>query len=46
MLKQVFGFDPVLRLPKMNKGTGSRELPSMFLFGVSYAVVSLSCVPR
>ncbi len=32
-----------LRLPKMNKGTGSRETRSMFLFGVSYAVVSLSC---
>ncbi len=32
-----------LRLPKMNKGTGSREMRSMFLFGVSYAVVSLSC---
>ena len=27
----------------MNKGTGSRELPSVFMFGVSYAVVSLSC---
>ncbi len=32
-----------MRLPKMNKGTGSRETRSMFLFGVSYAVVSLSC---
>lgn len=37
------GFEPVVRLPKMSKGTGSRELPSMFLFGVSYAVSSLSC---
>jgi len=32
-----------LKLPKMNKGTGSRELSSVFMFGVSYAVVSLSC---
>ena len=32
-----------LRLPKMNRGTGSRGLGSVFVFGVSYAVVSLSC---
>ncbi len=32
-----------LRLPKLDKGTDSRETQSMFLFGVSYAVVSLSC---
>jgi len=32
-----------LRLPKLNKGTGSRDLSSVFMFGVSYAVVSLSC---
>jgi cytochrome c biogenesis protein CcdA len=37
------GFEPVLNLPKLQKGTGSRELPTMFLFGVSYAVSSLSC---
>lgn len=30
-------------LPKLQKGTSSRELPSMFLFGVSYALSSLSC---
>lgn len=42
-IAMLFGFNPVLRLPKMNKGTGSRELPSIFMFGVSYAVVSLSC---
>ena len=39
----LFGFNPVLRLPKLDKGTGSRELTSVFMFGVSYAVVSLSC---
>ena len=32
-----------LRLPKMSAGTGSRRLGSVFMFGVSYAVVSLSC---
>ena len=32
-----------LRLPKLNKGTGSRGLASVFMFGLSYAVVSLSC---
>lgn len=38
-----FGFQPLLKLPKMEKGTGSRSMASMFLFGVSYAVASLSC---
>jgi cytochrome c-type biogenesis protein len=37
------GFEPVLNLPKLQKGTNSRELWSMFLFGVSYAISSLSC---
>ncbi|MEZ5168260.1 MAG: cytochrome c biogenesis CcdA family protein [Acidimicrobiales bacterium] len=32
-----------VRLPKMAKGTGGRNLGSVFMFGVSYAVVSLSC---
>jgi len=32
-----------VNLPKMSRGTGSRELTSVFLFGISYAVVSLSC---
>lgn len=37
------GFQPLLRLPKLEKGTGSRSAASMFLFGVSYAIASLSC---
>ena len=37
------GKDLLLRLPKLNKGTDNRNLSSVFLFGVSYAVVSLSC---
>jgi cytochrome c biogenesis protein CcdA len=42
-IAMLFGFQPMVRLPKFQKGTGSRELGSMFLFGVSYAVASLSC---
>jgi cytochrome c-type biogenesis protein len=30
-------------LPKLERGTGSRQVASMYLFGVSYAVASLSC---
>lgn len=37
------GFQLSVRLPKVQMGTSGRELSSMFLFGVSYAVVSLSC---
>jgi cytochrome c-type biogenesis protein len=32
-----------VNLPKLTKGTDSRELGSVFLFGISYALVSLSC---
>jgi cytochrome c biogenesis protein CcdA len=42
-ISMLAGFQPYLRLPKFQKGTGSRELWSMFLFGVSYAVASLGC---
>ena len=37
------GFQPNLRLPKLNRGGGRRELWSVFLFGVSYAIASLGC---
>ena len=37
------GFQPVLNIPKLQMGTGSREIGSMYLFGVSYGVVSLGC---
>ena len=37
------GFEPVVKLPRLNLGTGSRQTASVFLFGVSYAVVSLGC---
>lgn len=39
----LFGHALTVRLPHLEKGTSSRELPSMFLFGVSYALSSLSC---
>jgi cytochrome c biogenesis protein CcdA len=37
------GFELTIGLPRLNKGTGGRQLGSMFLFGVSYAIASLSC---
>ncbi len=37
------GFQVILSLPKLEKGTGSRSTFSMFLFGVSYALASLTC---
>ena len=37
------GFEPVVRLPKVQLSGEGRELTSMFLYGVSYAVASLSC---
>ena len=37
------GFEPVLRLPKLQMSANRRQLSSMFLYGVSYAVASLSC---
>ena len=33
----------MIRIPKLQKGGQDGTLPSMFLFGVSYAVASLSC---
>jgi cytochrome c-type biogenesis protein len=39
----VFGYQPLLSLPKLEKGTGSRSIASMFVFGVSYALASLTC---
>ncbi len=37
------GFQLVIKIPKLEKGTDSATLSSMFLFGVSYALASLSC---
>lgn len=37
------GYELTVGLPKLDKGGGSRRYRSVFLFGVSYAVASLSC---
>ncbi|MEM7284938.1 MAG: cytochrome c biogenesis CcdA family protein [Actinomycetota bacterium] len=37
------GFEPKLRIPRLQVGGKNSQLPSVFLFGVSYAVVSISC---
>ena len=37
------GFEPILRVPHLDLTRNSRELGSMFLYGISYAVASLSC---
>jgi cytochrome c biogenesis protein CcdA len=39
----VAGWDPTVVLPRLDRGGRSRGLVSMFVFGVSYAVASLSC---
>ena len=39
----VRGYEPVLRLPKLQRGGRDRTGQSMFLFGISYAVASISC---
>jgi cytochrome c-type biogenesis protein len=42
-IAMVAGFEPKLSLPRMSRGGDSRQLPSIFMFGISYAVVSLGC---
>ncbi len=37
------GFEPIINLPKLQLSNRRRELSSMFLYGVSYAIASLSC---
>lgn len=37
------GFEPIINLPKLQLSQKRRELSSMFLYGVSYAIASLSC---
>jgi cytochrome c-type biogenesis protein len=37
------GFQPTVALPKLERGGDRRTTWSMFVFGVSYAVASLSC---
>lgn len=42
-IAMVFGFEPKLNIPRLQKGGKTRDLPSIFMFGLSYAAVSLSC---
>jgi cytochrome c biogenesis protein CcdA len=37
------GYEPVVALPKLNRGGRTRDGRSMFVFGVSYAIASISC---
>jgi cytochrome c-type biogenesis protein len=37
------GYQPQVGLPKLEAGTGSRRYRSVFVFGISYAIASLSC---
>lgn len=42
-LAMLAGWEPTINLPRLQRGGRDGSLPSMFLFGVSYATVSLSC---
>lgn len=42
-IAMVRGFEPVVALPKLNRGGRQRTGQSMFVFGVSYAIASISC---
>ncbi len=42
-IAMVRGYEPVVSLPKLNRGGRQRSGQSMFVFGVSYAIASISC---
>ncbi|HLT16002.1 MAG TPA: cytochrome c biogenesis CcdA family protein [Acidimicrobiales bacterium] len=42
-LAMLRGFEPVIPLPKLERGGRERTGASMFVFGISYAVASISC---
>ena len=37
------GFEPMVNLPRLNRGGRTRDGRSMFVFGISYAIASISC---
>jgi cytochrome c-type biogenesis protein len=37
------GYEPTIRLPKLDMGGSTREFGSIYVYGVSYAIASLSC---
>src|ERR687897_2979182 len=39
----LWGFELVVRLPKLDRGGRERTVRSMFVFGVSYAIASIGC---
>ena len=42
-IAMVRGFEPIVSLPKLDRGGKERTGQSMFVFGVSYAIASISC---
>ncbi len=42
-LAMLAGYHPVLNIPRMQIRTSNRQLPTIFLFGISYAFVSIGC---
>ena len=42
-IAMILGFQPTARLPKLVVSKGDAQVRSMFLFGISYAIASLSC---
>jgi cytochrome c biogenesis protein CcdA len=42
-LAMLRGFEPVVALPKLQRGGRDQDARSMLLFGISYAVTSISC---
>jgi cytochrome c biogenesis protein CcdA len=42
-LAMLAGFEPSVRLPRLDRGGRRRTVGSMFVFGVSYAIASIGC---
>ena len=42
-IAMVRGFEPIVSLPKLNRGGRERSGQSMLVFGISYAIASISC---
>ena len=42
-IAMIRGFEPVVALPRMQVSSGTKALSSVFVYGVSYALASLSC---
>ena len=42
-IAMIRGYEPTVRLPRVRQTSKGRELSSMFLYGITYAIASLSC---